>query len=159
MDKKNEGLLNQREVQNKRFEDAKKDKESDETELSKLEDKLNEISSDRSQTREDYYLRKGTLDEVINDIRFGEARISNDSEKLKANSISYITATEKLENNKNQIENLATEGLNNYENKLAKSLDDVTSLRDSARKLEEDIRDSQEVTSNLKNREEALERI
>lgn len=155
MDKKNEGLLNQREVQNKRFEDAKKDKESDETELSKLEDKLNEISSDRSQTREDYYLRKGILDEVINDIRFGEARISNDSEKLKANSISYITATEKLENNKIQIIT-ATEGLNNYENKLAKSLDDVTSLRDSAMKLEEDIRDSQEVTLNLKNREEAL---
>ncbi|MFB0917517.1 MAG: AAA family ATPase, partial [Clostridiaceae bacterium] len=152
MDRKNEGLLNQREAQNKRFVDAKTDKEIDEAELSKLEEKLNEISSDRSQTREDYYLRKGSLDEVINDIRFGESRISNDSEKLKANSISYIAATEKLENNKNQIIT-ATEGLKTYETKLTKSLDDVSSLRNSALKLEEDIKISQEATSNLKDSE------
>ncbi len=155
MDQKNEGLVKAREEQSAAFLAAETARQEAEAKTAELETELNGAAERRNQSKEAYYLKKSELDEVVNDLRFGETRLHSDSEKLKKTQ-AEILETEQRKKTVEDEEQAEAERIRQCGLELSAVAARLTDLKNSSAALEDDIRKTQEQTGAHRQEEEKL---
>lgn len=148
-EEKNRGITEAMESAKKVFQEVNERKTQEEEHSSILEEALLSITREKEKAKEEYYLSRGTLDEVRNDLRFGETRLSGDAEKLKLN-ISSQEENEKRAEALKSKEKEAEDKIITFEEALNKVNSEFYDLKKKSLEIENELLSHQERSSFLK---------